>query len=43
MESFAGLMFGGVMGTMWPITLIGRASVMFPSKEGGGRQRISKK
>ena len=33
MESFGGLMSGGFMGTIWPITLIGRASVMFSPKE----------
>lgn len=39
LESFGGLMIGGFMGTLWPITVIGRASVMFPSKEEGGEDR----
>ena len=38
LESFSGLMLGGFMGTLWPITVIGRASVMFPSKEEGGEK-----
>jgi len=42
MESFGGLMMGGFMGTMWPITVIGRASVMFPQKEAEKEEKEEK-
>jgi hypothetical protein len=43
MESFGGLMSGGFMGTIWPITVIGRVSVMFPPKEEGEKDEKDEK
>ena len=41
--SFGGLMIGGFTGLWWPITLIGRASVMFsPTEEEKNAQNQNK-